>query len=164
MLNDVDRISSGYAHRLCLLMEENPEHRTDIVLGFAKMGNLYFGLERRVELALDHFDFAVSLGTCAPFDVIERALGNFDDTDLSNEQHRSLIRLENSRWTNTRKAGTTEQPLHHYEAFVTRVVLDRPQDTDRIIALAQSGSCGNMLQMNAVLDGEVIAALSEGML
>lgn len=166
MLNevDVDRITRESAHRLCLLIEENAVHRTDIVCGFGKMGNTYFGLEHRVELVLKHFGFASSLDTCAPADVIDRALGNMDNIALSLEQEQALVRLESSRWAKTRRAGTGEQPLHHYEAFVTRAVIERPQDVGRIVELAQRGKCESLPQINAVLDARVAVALSEGAL
>lgn len=113
----------------------------------------------------DHFDFAYrKLDWGYPARACEFIVDSLPDEGLTIEQERSVLRLQNSLYEKdlTPAGGSSNKNGYAYNDAATQCAIERPQDIDRIIALAQTRNPLNVADYNALLDSEVAGVLAEG--
>jgi hypothetical protein len=115
-----------------------------------------------------HFDFAVELGwkyaPCA-IRMIGDALRDSSTQGLDPEQERALIAVENSTWTKEyTTGGGMKKSAYSYHACVLQAAIARPQEAQTVIAVAQRWNPQGIAQIDALLNGTALPALSEGAL
>lgn len=121
---------------------------------------------RQISLIVRHFDYAVELGWL--YETSASSLIMFalkEHYDLTVEQERALIRLEDSKWF---KACTTTSSRSHavktYSPCVEEYVIHNPARVEEVIVMAANRTLSHAGQIAALLDGGSIPVLSDGAL
>lgn len=130
----------------------------------------YSDAETRILIVMRNYDHAMELGWKYAPTSIPMILEGIDEarewlTNLTPEQESALLVLEDSQWVKKYTInGGGMQRSYQYHPSVRTVVLERPQDIDRIIDAARHGNPQHAAHLTALLDGTIHTPLSEGAL
>ena len=163
----ITNVRSGEANKLRKFIEQHIETHSHIVLSVMQVFHQQNNFTH-IRQTIDHFQYAVDLGwnyaDCA-FRMIHEAFVETGHMNLTLEQERALIVLEDSRWEKDytvhggmMRGGRKDDPC------VAQAVIERPHDVQRIIELANMGSWSRVAQIESMLDGSTTKVLSEGAL
>jgi hypothetical protein len=134
------------------------------------MGILQYSLDPSRDLAktIGNFYYARDkLGWAYAPAAFDFMMDGLPDEKLSTEQARAVLKLENTLYTKdlTPKGGniaTTKR--EKYPECFAQTAIERPQDIDRIIEIAETRTVHHAAHLDALLDDNVMPVLAEGAL
>lgn len=115
----------------------------------------------------EHYDYAKSLGwdyDSAAFDFIESNLPDAEWTKgLTSEQERALLTLANSAVTKSYNSNGGSASYHYwYNPAARECAIERPQEVDRIITIAQERNPLTIDDYRALLNPDILPPLADG--
>lgn len=123
---------------------------------------------RRIANHFEHVYFGLGWDRMGyPGGACDFIIENLPENGLSIEQERALLSLRSSLYYQDHHpsdGGVFRKPGVSYRPAATQCALERPQDIDRIIALAQERNPLHVEDYRALLDSGISGALTEGAL